>query len=163
MSGVQMNRNQLERLYDRYGGMVYRRARRILGSEEDAEDMVQEVFQVMLEREVGLTDTEAASAWFYRTTTNRALNVLRGRSRRDAREQGVGERLIAFLPGSNPEAVRLLRELLSDLHPPAVAEAAYYFYFEQMTLDEIAEVLEVSRRTVANYLKKFRASAQGEG
>ncbi len=155
-----MNRSQFAALYDRYGGMVFRRAKRILGNDADAEDVVQEVFGLLLERGITMDNVDAASSWFYRTTTNRALNVLRSRSRRQAREQKRGESLIACLPGSDPEAVRLLRELLSDLHPPVIAEAAYYFYLEQMTLHEIALVLDVTRRTVANYLATFRTRVQ---
>ncbi len=140
--------------------MVFRRARRMLGADADAEDVVQEVFGLLWEKGTPMEDMDAASAWFYRTTTNRALNTLRSRSRRQSRESGGGQTLQVCLPGSDPEAVRLLRELLSDLHPPVVAEAAYYFYLEQMTLPEIAQVLGVSRRTVANHLARFRKQVQ---
>jgi RNA polymerase sigma factor (sigma-70 family) len=55
---------------------------RILGSVQDAEDMVQET---LLAAWRGLEEFEGRSslrAWLYRIATNRCLNALRGRRRR---------------------------------------------------------------------------------
>lgn len=153
-----MDRTTLEQLYHQYGGLVFRRARMITGNEMDAEDLVQEVFRILVERPDVMADPNAAVSWFYQTTTRRALNLLRSRERRDRREEHAGEAVMSTY-GHNPEALRLLREILTDV-PELQAQAATYFYMEQMTLDEIAQVMSVSRRSVANYLKRFREHAR---
>ena len=54
---------------------------RILGSVQDAEDVVQEALLAAW-RSLGQFDGRSLRAWLYRITTNRCLNYLRGESRR---------------------------------------------------------------------------------
>ena len=149
-----MDRAAFERLYCQHGAMVFRRARTILGRDEDAEDIVQEVFQTLLERPTVIHDVESAVSWFYRITTNRSLNRLRSEGRREKRHTAAAD--FRSLPaGSSPEAVTLLRELIGGM-PEREAATAIHYYMDRMTFDEIAFALGVSRRTVANSLKRFR-------
>jgi len=60
---------------------------RILGSVQDAEDVVQEALLAAW-RSLGQFDGRSLRAWLYRITTNRCLNYLRGESRRP-RSQGL--------------------------------------------------------------------------
>jgi DNA-directed RNA polymerase specialized sigma24 family protein len=54
---------------------------RILGSVQDAEDVLQEALLAAW-GSLGSFDGRALRAWLYRITTNRCLNYLRGESRR---------------------------------------------------------------------------------
>ena len=54
---------------------------RILGSAEDAEDVLQEALLAAW-RSIGRFDGQSLRAWLYRIATNRCLNYLRGESRR---------------------------------------------------------------------------------
>jgi RNA polymerase sigma-70 factor (TIGR02960 family) len=54
---------------------------RILGSVEDAEDVLQEALLAAW-RSIGRFDGQSLRAWLYRIATNRCLNYLRGESRR---------------------------------------------------------------------------------
>ena len=54
---------------------------RILGSVQDAEDVLQEVLLAAW-RSIGGFDGQALRAWLYRIATNRCLNYLRGEARR---------------------------------------------------------------------------------
>lgn len=149
-----MDRESLSELYYKYGPLVLRRARYILRNEHDAEDIVQEVFQVLVENPDIIKNQDAIVSWFYRTTTNRALNRIRGDGRMKARHQAAGSEQ-SVPAGTNPDSVLILQEVMADL-PPKVSAAAIYFYIDRMTLTEIAKAVGVSRRTVANLLKKFR-------
>jgi RNA polymerase sigma-70 factor (TIGR02960 family) len=54
---------------------------RLLGSVQDAEDMLQEALLAAW-RSIGRFDGQSLRAWLYRIATNRCLNYLRGESRR---------------------------------------------------------------------------------
>src|SRR6516164_4892342 len=57
---------------------------RILGSVQDAEDVLQEALLAAW-RSLGQFDGQSLRAWLYRIATNRCLNYLRGESRRPRR------------------------------------------------------------------------------
>src|ERR1700745_3972522 len=54
---------------------------RILGSVQDAEDVLQEVLLAAWQS-IGRFDGRSLRSWLYRIATNRSLNYLRGESRR---------------------------------------------------------------------------------
>ncbi|HEY4276753.1 MAG TPA: sigma-70 family RNA polymerase sigma factor [Conexibacter sp.] len=69
---------ELNALYVRYRREVYRHARRIVASHDDAEDVTQQVFLKLTTR-VGRYDTSRAefSAWMRRAARNAAIDYLR--------------------------------------------------------------------------------------
>ncbi|PCC68594.1 RNA polymerase sigma-70 factor, ECF subfamily [Nannocystis exedens] len=68
----------LDRLYRRHHRAVYQLALRYgLGNEAWAEDVVQDVFLILLDRLPTLEDTGQLDGWLYRVTTNRCLRKLR--------------------------------------------------------------------------------------
>jgi RNA polymerase sigma-70 factor (TIGR02960 family) len=86
---------------------------RILGSVQDAEDMVQET---LLAAWRGLEQFEARSslrAWLYRIATNRCLNALRGRRRRPREVPAMGE---------PPEPTRLSEPIWLEPYPDVLLE-----------------------------------------
>ena len=68
-------------LIDPYRRELQAHCYRILGSAEDAEDVLQEVLLAAW-RSIGRFDGQSLRAWLYRIATNRSLNYLRGESRR---------------------------------------------------------------------------------
>lgn len=68
-------------LIDPYRHELQAHCYRILGSVQDAEDVVQEALLAAW-RAIGRFDGRSLRAWLYRITTNRCLNYLRGESRR---------------------------------------------------------------------------------
>ena len=74
-----IDRAGLERLYQRYGTLVFRRARRLLGDEQLARDVCHDVFVQVLRHQPW--DPPSPLGWLYTTTTRACLNVLRGSRR----------------------------------------------------------------------------------
>jgi RNA polymerase sigma-70 factor (ECF subfamily) len=68
-----------EQLVLRYQGPMFRLAVKMLNHRGDAEDVVQEVFLGAWRKLGQLSDNSAFVGWLYRSTTNRCLNVIRGR------------------------------------------------------------------------------------
>ena len=154
----QATRAQVEILYNRYGAMVYRRCRHILGTDEDAWDATQEVFARVMRHYNSFRAEASPSTWILRISTNHCLNVLRDRrgrrsklsARRHDLEPGDrGER--AF---SGVERFELIRALLTRFDPE-IQRLVIHHYMDGMTQQEVAQVCGLSVPTVRKRLKLF--------
>jgi RNA polymerase sigma-70 factor (TIGR02960 family) len=87
---------------------------RILGSVQDAEDMVQETLLAAWRGLESYEERDSLRAWLYRIATNRCLNALRD-SRRRPRE-------VAAIPFEVPEPTRRGEPLWLEPYPDAVLE-----------------------------------------
>jgi RNA polymerase sigma-70 factor (ECF subfamily) len=144
------DREAFEGLYQRYGTFVFRRARRLLGDEQLARDISQDVFLEVL-RSPGW-DPPSPVGWLCTTTTNRCLNVLRRKRR--WRDLLRARPLPPAAPAPLPVAA-----LLEGI-PARLQEIAIYYGLDEMTQDEIALVLGVSQKTVSNRIQELRALLQ---
>lgn len=153
-----MDRNDVERLYRTYGPSVYRRARAILGEEQAARDAMQEVFIRALKAGEAFRGDASPTTWLYRVTTNHCLNLLRDAKRR---AELLREHLPAGEAARDPgmEGRMTVAQVLARV-PEELREVAVYYYVDQMSHDEIAALIGVSRRTVGNRLEAFRAQVE---
>lgn len=139
-------------IYLRYGSIVYRRARRLLGDEQAAKDACHEVFLRVFH---AWPELERASpvTWLYKVTTNHCLNVIRDEDRH--------RKLLAARAesGTTTAETTSLSELLRGF-PEELQEVAVYYFVDEMSQDEIARVLGVSQRTVSNRIATFRGLAR---
>ena len=71
-----------EAIYRQYARLVYRTAWGVLGSPEDAEDVVQAIFLKLLRNEGLPTLQKDPQAYFYKAAVNASLDVLKARRRR---------------------------------------------------------------------------------
>ena len=142
-----LRRDDLERLYQRFGGLIMRRARRILGDEQQARDVCHDVFVQILRSDPWAPPSPAG--WLYLTTTNLCLNLLRGSRRRRLALARMPPPSTALPP---TEAALLLRRV-----PEELQEIAVYYAVDQMTQEEIAAVLGVSQKTISNRIRALRA------
>ena len=78
-------------LVDPYRRELQAHCYRILGSVQDAEDVLQEALLAAW-RSIGRFDGQSLRAWLYRIATNRSLNYLRGESRRPQPADPPGQR-----------------------------------------------------------------------
>lgn len=148
----------LEAAYRTHGPSVLRRARRILGSEADAREVLQDVFVSLVARPQQFEGRSSLMTFLYRATTNRCLNHIRDTTtrRRLLEQRGDGDRAD---PGPEPRAI--VRDLLERL-PDDEAHAFVYYYVDEMSQAEISELLGCSRRHVGNLLARVRRSSQRE-
>ena len=146
------------RLSDRYGPMVLRRCRRLLGNEDEARDACQDVFVRLVERRTRL-DGRFPSSLLYRVATNVCLNRIRDRRR--APETPDEARLLAIAraetPGGASEA-RLLLDWLFGRHPESSRTIAVLHYVDGLTLEQVAAETGMSVSGVRKRLRRLRAT-----
>ncbi len=146
-------------LYRAYAPGVYRRALRLLGNQADADDIVNDVFTSLFEKPQQYAGKSAMSSFLYSVTTHACLVRLRNQRRRT---KLLDERGGAPLPRTtqpNTDVAVQLRAVLETL-PEPLAEVAIYYYVDELSQQEIAEILGCSRRTVGNLLSRLQARVQ---
>lgn len=114
--------------------------------------MLHEVFVALLS-EPAQVRAAALTTWLYSATTHACLNRLRNtrtRARILQASKGLDE---ARAPGSAEDAIAV-RQILADV-PDELARAAIHHYLDEMTHEEIAEVLGCSRRHVGDLLVRL--------
>ncbi|MFT7621896.1 MAG: RNA polymerase sigma-70 factor (ECF subfamily) [Myxococcota bacterium] len=148
------SRTGLRDLFDRFGPMVYRRCRTLLGNHHDAEEAVQEVF-VRAMRSDSKRDDQVSS-WLYRIATNYCLNKIRDQRRRDELWDQHGTAASRTTP--TPQKLLLVKQVLSAVDERC-ATAAIYVFVDGMSHGEAAEIMDVSRRTIGNLLDRFAQAA----
>ena len=146
---------------------VYYHCRKMLKHEEDALDATQEILISMLTRLDRLQDPEAFWGWLSAMTANHCRNVLtRGRREAQIPEDDEGSSLLdAFesldeqtVPDKaldNDETRRMIVELVDQLPPPQ-RQCVLMFYYEEMSVKDIAAALETSEGTVKSRLNYAR-------
>ncbi|WP_437775118.1 RNA polymerase sigma factor [Sorangium sp. So ce1097] len=147
----------VERLYRAHGHHVLRRARALLGSEEESRDVLQEVFLSLVQSPGQFEHRSSPATWLYSATTHRCLNRIRDRKNR-ARLLGSGtppSDVDAPRAEQTVQAARLLAEL-----PDELAQAAIYHYIDESTHEEIAAIMGCSRRHVGDLLTRVKRWAE---
>ncbi len=154
------NPGAFETIVDRYQGRLLGFCRQMLGSTEDAEDVLQEVFvnsyRAMLadDREINLRP------WLYRIARNRCLNHLR-KPTADAQESMDMVPMVEA--ASTAEKVHNreeFRQLLADVGklPETQRSALMLREMDAMSYEEIAQAMETSVPSVKSLLVRARIS-----
>lgn len=71
------NRAELARVVDAYSGQIYRLAVKMLGTPQDAEDVLQNTFLKAIQHFPEFEGRSSISTWLYRIAANEALMILR--------------------------------------------------------------------------------------
>ena len=146
---------------------VYYHCKKMLKHEEDALDATQEILISMLTRLDRLQDPEAFWGWLSAMTANHCRNVLtRGHREAQIPEDDEGNSLLdAFenldeqsVPDKaldNDETRRMIVDLVDQLPPPQ-RQCVLMFYYEEMSVRDIAAALETSEGTIKSRLNYAR-------
>lgn len=145
----------LDALMDAYWDPLVAYAYRILGDEQTAEDVTQETFLAIWERRAGLRPG-SLSPYLFRTARNRALDEVRSREAREARERNQAKLMQAGLktPADELEEERIGSMVDQAIHalPPRRREAFTLAYLRDLSYHEIAEIMGISPKTVGHHV-----------
>lgn len=141
--------------------------RKMLGNEQDAEDMTQEVLVTIYTKLDTLQEPAAFHKWANQITTSRCINALNrthveyqfaedeeGHSILDTLEE-LDEQMIPDKAIDNAETVRMIEEIVDGL-PDVQRAATLMFYYNEMSVKEIAQAMRVSENTVKSRLNYAR-------
>jgi RNA polymerase sigma-70 factor (ECF subfamily) len=157
---LQLQDNQLDalgQLYDRHQRMVYRTAVAITGDPDAAADLLQDVF-LRLHRFVLHVDPQRPlEPWLYRMTANLAYTWLKRHNRWTRSLEDVAE----WLAGSKKQTPSVQAEANAawlELRQAIVAlpfqqrVVVVLYYLNDLSLQEIAEILDIPEGTVKSRL-----------
>jgi RNA polymerase sigma-70 factor (ECF subfamily) len=144
-------------IYRRHGPAVFRRARQMLGVDAEAHEIVQDVFLSLLESPQQFAGRSALTTYLYSATTHACLNRVRNRKHRDRLQQQRSDEAAAndVDCGLTPEELLMLHRAIEDL-PDELAQVAVYYLVDGLTQQEIARLLDCSRRHVGDLLVRLR-------
>lgn len=143
------DRDSPEAVIRRYSDMVYRLAFARTGNRSDAEDLYQEVFLRYLTRAPAFTSEDHRKAWLLRVAVNCANRFHTAPWRK--RTEPLSEAL--SVPA--PEGEDLWEELRRL--PERDRTVLHLYYYEDMTTEEIAKLLDRNPATVRSQLLRARA------
>lgn len=139
-------------VYLRYKGALFLHARRILGNDEEAKDVLQELFTTLWTRRNSIDLKTNLSAYLYASVRNRVFDIIAHRK--------VEEKYIASLANFVEKGEYVtdqqlleqeLRELIEreiGLLPPKMREVFELSRKEDLSYKEIADQLHISDKTV---------------
>ena len=133
----------------RYSDTVFRAALHNCSCTADAEDVVQDVFEKLLQYKGRFESEEHLKAWLLRVAINRCHDLTRAACQTNTE---LDENLPApdsFEDGSVLDAVRAL--------PEHFRNAVYLHYYEGYTAAEIGRMLGAPTNTVLSWLRRARA------
>ena len=150
---------------------VYRVARRLVGSREEAEDLVQQTYERAFRAWRQFTPGTNLRAWLLRILTN--LNIDRGRRQQrspqttsldtEAGDYFLYNQLESQVPEENPDEERVLERLSQDSVVEALADVPHDFRDVIVLVDigefsyaDAAQILDIPIGTVMSRLHRGR-------
>lgn len=150
-------------LYDTYYASLCRYARHFVGGFMDEEDVVQEIFVKLWEREGNFENMKALSAYLYRSVHNACLVFIR--DQKEFREEKLIGKLGEVMEFNSPDNEQLLIEeeyyrqifvVLNSL--PEERRVIVEMTMEGIKNEDIARQLRISVNTVKTLKKKAYVS-----
>jgi len=138
----------IEETVTRNEDRLFRTALAILGGKADAEDIVQDVFVTLVEKQPHFVSPEHEAAWLMRVTVNACKSRLRSYWWKKS------EPLLDDYPAQTDEQLDLMETVLSL--PPKYRTVIHLYYYEGYSTHEIAALTDQKGSTVREQLTRAR-------
>lgn len=170
--GKNGDKQALTEIYNATNRMVYFNALKLLQNEEDAQDIVQETYIQAFQNLSGLQDEKAFIKWLKTIVINLSKNALKKCKPTlfdtDEREEltlgSIPETSEEFLPAEyavKKEKCRLIMNMVDKL-PDAQRTAVLLYYFNELSLEEVARIMETKEGTIKSRLNYARKKIKEE-
>ena len=159
----------LNDLMERHATPMFHFLCRMLGNEDDANDLAQETFVRVFQNRTRFRPDAKFSTWLFTIAANLARNQLRSRRRRphvsldaesDATAQTLGDTLASDQPAPGDglladERAAAVRAALAKL-PEEMRDTILLVEFEDKSVAETAAILDVPHKTIESRLHRAR-------
>lgn len=151
-------------IYEKTNRYVYFTCLGFVKNEQDAADLSQEVYLTVIKQIQSLEDSAKLIPWLNRITVNKCKNFLAKNTpvlmESDEMQEDIPETKEDFLPeeyvvnkAKREMVMKIMRDTLSDV----LYQTVLLYYFNEMSVPEIAEVMECPTGTVTYRLSAARA------
>ena len=148
-----MRNDDIVRLFKLYANDLYRFALSYLGSKQDAEDVVQEVYLKLLNRSLLLIKGQE-KAYLMKMTANRCKDLLDSPARKTGVELESAVNEVACSHGFFEDDKELFNELM-DLDE-TLRIPLYLYYYGGYSQKEIAKIINTSEAAVTMRIKRAK-------
>jgi len=151
------NENFRQHYLTYYAALCYF-AKRIVGSAEEAEDVVEDVFLKLYQSNKTFTPDDSISAYLYSATRNESLTHLKRTNRSMERQFQYNSTLPEneLSPVNSMIESEVLRSVMQEIRnlPGKSGKVIELSYLDGLKNAEIAELLDISEQTVKNLKSK---------
>ena len=158
-----MPERDFESIYTDFSRLVYWAAYGVLSNKEQTEDVTQEVFITVLKNmdKLAPLDDAQIKGWLYRVSVNAALDFKRRNRNEVLSDEPVGQEVadLSALPDeevADSETASVVRAAITELDE-RYATVLRLHYFSEMSVEDIADTLDISEGTVKSRLSRGRA------
>ena len=145
--------------YEKYGPMVIRRCRKILGNGDDALDAVHDVFVNLIQNAPRLHG-QFPSSLLYTMATNICLNRIRKRKWESPKDDTEAGLYFCFDEGFDQVEAEILLEAILKDESEMNRAICFMYHADGMTLKEIGEAVGLSVAGVHKRLEAFKSRAR---
>jgi RNA polymerase sigma-70 factor, ECF subfamily len=146
----------LEQYFFEHFEALHRYAYTLLKDNDDAKDIVQNVFIQLWEKRDALTIRQSVRSYLYVAVHNHSLNRIKSKKIRQKHHNNFAANENQTVGQDSAEAAELKKEVLTamDTLPDKCREIFYKSRFEEKTYQEIADELDISIKTVEAQMGK---------
>lgn len=160
------NQAAFKEIYDRYNGLLFAYAYKRLQVEDEAKDVIQEVFIGLWENRERFILKTYLSGFLYKSVLNKILNiwkhkrVIRHHVLSQSLEVDVDSKETDFLIREK-DIIALVEKEIAAM-PPRMREIYELKYRQYRSVKQIASDLNISENTVATQLQRAAAHLKGK-
>jgi RNA polymerase sigma factor (sigma-70 family) len=145
-------------IFDRYANVLYNYGVKVYNDGESVKDAVQDLFIELWRNRENLSDTDSIKFYLFKALRLKLLRVKRSKARRDFLR--LSQTDDSFSPSHEffviaeqalSEQRQRLMKMLDGL-TPRQREAIFLRYFEEMSYERIAGIMEMNKQSVYNLI-----------
>lgn len=161
LQAAQGNKAAFGALYEETGRTVYFSCLKLLGDPQLAEDITQETYLTALQKLDTLAQPENFPAWVNRI----GINLCKMHFRNNAAPEDNSEEIIEDIPDeglipeeyvSNDAKRKIIMDIIDTVLTEEQRQSVILYYFDMLTVPEIAEVMNCTTGTVTSRLSAAR-------
>jgi len=159
----------IEEIYSEFGKMVFNLALQYVQNTEDAEELTQDVFLTVHEKNSSFHQDSKLSTWIYRITINKALDFIKAKKRAKRFAffsslfiDQVEHKNSVFSDFNHPgvqmeqkEGIQKIFDALNDL-PEQQKTVVILLKIEQLSQKEVAEIMNLSVKAVESLYQRAK-------